>query len=82
MRPNLLVAVSAALAFLSLTLSAQTVRDREMAQCLPGEIVTWGDGRDRPVNKASLLFVYDHSGVPEWFSDEQVLAAVQRSALA
>ena len=82
MRPNLLVAVYAALAFFSLTLCAQTVRDREMAQCLPGEIVTWGDGRDRPVNKPSLLFVYDHSGAPEWFSEEQVLAAVQRSALA
>jgi hypothetical protein len=63
-------------------LLAQTVRQQEMAQCLPGEMVTWGDGRDRPVSKAALVFVYDHSAALQWFSQEQVLAAVQRSAVA
>ena len=82
MRPGLLLAVSAVLGFFSLTLAAQTVRDREMAQCLPGEIITWGDGRDRPAGKPSLVFVYDHSAAPPWFSEEQVLTAVQKSALA
>ena len=63
-------------------LYAQSVREQEIAQCLPGEIGTWGDGRDRPVGKSALVFVYDHSAAPEWFSHEQVLAAVQKSASA
>jgi hypothetical protein len=80
MRRSLLAAGCAALALSSLSLGAQTVREREIAQCLPGEIVTWGDGRDRPASK--LVFVYDHSGAPEWFSEELVFSAVHRSALA
>ena len=75
-------ALTALTALASFSLAAQTVRDREIAQCLPGEIITWGDGRDRPAGKAALVFVYDHSAAPEWFSQEQVLAAVQKSALA
>jgi len=75
-------ALTALTALASFSLAAQTVRDREIAQCLPGEIITWGDGRDRPANKTPLVFVYDHSAAPEWFSQEQVLAAVQKSALA
>ena len=82
MRPSLNAAGFVALALASLTLAAQQVRQQEMAQCLPGEIVTWGDGRDRPANKVPLVFLYDHSAAPDWFSEEQVLAAVQRSALA
>ena len=82
MRRSVLATWFALMALASLTLAAQTVRDREMAQCLPGEIITWGDGRDRPAGKAALVFVYDHSAAPEWFSQEQVLAAVQKSALA
>ena len=82
MRPIVISTCFLALALASRTLAAQQVRQQEMAQCLPGEIATWGDGRDRPANKVPLVFVYDHSGAPEWFSEEQVLAAVQRSAFA
>lgn len=61
---------------------AQTVRDREIAQCLPGEIITWGDGQDRPAGKSPLVFVVDPSDAPPWFSEDQVLAAVHKSAQA
>ena len=60
----------------------ESVRAQEMAQCLPGEAVTWGDGQDRPASSAALLFVYRHSGAPAWFSEAQVLAAVQQAATA
>jgi len=48
MRRSVRAAWFALAALASFSLAAQTVRDREMAQCLPGEIITWGDGRDRP----------------------------------
>lgn len=57
-----------------------TSRDSEIAQCLPGEIATWGDGRDRPAVASPMIFVYDHAGAPAWFDEGQVLLALQRAA--
>jgi hypothetical protein len=62
--------------------AGEGVRDQEIAQCLPGEMTTWGDGRDRPVTQLPLRFAYDHSAAPEWFSQEQVMGAIQKAALA
>jgi hypothetical protein len=61
---------------------AQSVRQQEMAVCLPGEISTWGDGRDRPAAAAVLHLVYRHGGAPTGFDEVQVLGAVQRAAAA
>jgi hypothetical protein len=62
---------------------AQTsLRDQEIAQCLPGEMATWGDGRDRPVAADVLLLAYRHDDAPPWFGADQVLAMVQRAAQA
>ena len=80
--------LSSVLLSLLLTLASQMVqagegvREQEMAQCLPGEISTWGDGRDRPASSSPLVFVYDHADAPAWFSQAQVLAAVQKAAQA
>lgn len=59
-----------------------SIRAQEMAQCLPGEVVTWGDGQDRPASSSSLLFVYQHAGAPPWFSEALVLSVVQKAASA
>ena len=59
-----------------------SVRDQEIAQCLPGEITTWGDGQDRPASSSPMVFVYQHAGAPPWFSEAQVLSAIQTAATA
>jgi hypothetical protein len=59
-----------------------SVRDQEIAQCLPGEVQTWGDGRDRAIATRSLRFAYRHDNAPPWFSESQVMALVRRSAEA
>lgn len=59
-----------------------SLRDQEIAQCLPNEVASWGDGQDRPVANGALLLAYRHDEAPSWFSADQVLATVQRAALA
>jgi hypothetical protein len=58
------------------------VREQEMASCLPGEVRTWPDGRDRPAGVAALRLVYRHAGAPPAFDEASVLGAVQRAARA
>ena len=63
--------------------SAQTnLRAQEIAQCLPNELATWGDGRDRAASATQLLLAYRHDEAPSWFSATQVLGMVQRAAQA
>ncbi|MES2718004.1 MAG: hypothetical protein V4795_19710 [Pseudomonadota bacterium] len=62
---------------------AQTsLRAQEIAQCLPQEVATWGDGQDRPAVASQLLLAYRHDGAPAWFGATQVLGMVQRAAQA
>jgi hypothetical protein len=60
----------------------ESVRDQEIAQCLPGEIVTWADGQDRAAISSPLVFVYRHAGAPAWFEAPLVLSALQKAAQA
>lgn len=60
----------------------ERLRQQEIAQCLPQEIATWGDGRDRPVPALPALWAYRHDGAPPWFDAPRVLAAIQRAAEA
>lgn len=60
---------------------AAAVRAQEIASCLPGELVTWGDGADRPAAGGQVRLVYRHAGAPARFSRVQVLAAVQAAAI-
>ena len=63
-------------------LAVDPVREQEMAQCLPGEVATWGDGRDVAAVSDPLLFAYDHTSAPPWFSSELVVASLQRAAVS
>ena len=63
-------------------LAFESVRGQEIAQCLPGEITTWGDGRDRPAVASPMVFVYDHSNAPAWFSQTTVLTALRNAQQA
>lgn len=58
------------------------VRSQEIATCLPGELATWGDGRDRPASPLPIQLAYRHAGAPAWFSPAQVQARVQQAAVA
>jgi hypothetical protein len=59
---------------------AQDVRAQEISQCLAGEISTWADGVDRPVQERKLAFVYSHLNAPAWFSRTTVMASLQAAA--
>ena len=61
---------------------APSVRAQEIAECLPGEASTWGDGRDRAAAGGRVAVVYRHAGAPAWFDEALVLGAVQRAAQA
>jgi hypothetical protein len=81
---NALLAGLIALATLPAALPAwargePSVRDQEIAECRPGEIVTWRDGRDRPALAAPLVFVYRHDQAPAWFSPALVRATLARA---
>ncbi|MCV2358250.1 hypothetical protein LNV08_04610 [Paucibacter sp. TC2R-5] len=84
MRSDFLVAVVAAVLALSSLSSAaaESVREQEIAECRPGEIATWGDGRDRPALSKPLVFVYWHAGAPAWFSSSQMMAVLKRAGRA
>ena len=76
------------IAVLFLALWAQTghaqnsVREQEIAQCLPGEVSTWGDNQDRPALLSPLRFAYQHDGAPRWFDRGLVTSALERAASA
>lgn len=63
-------------------ISQESVRAQEIAQCLPGEISTWGDGKDRPAHSIPMVFVYEHAGAPFWFDDTKVFGTLQKAAAA
>ena len=60
----------------------ERLRQQEIAQCLPQEMATWGDGRDRPTPVLPAQWAYRHDGAPPWFDAPRVLAAIQRAAEA
>lgn len=57
----------------------ESLRGQEIAQCLPGEVSTWGDGLDRPALANPMVFLYDHSNAPAWFSQALVKATLQKA---
>jgi hypothetical protein len=77
-----LLALALALALAGMPVRAASVRAQEIAQCLPGEISTWADGRDRPAAGGAVRLVYRHAGAPPWFDEAQVLGAIERAAHA
>jgi hypothetical protein len=79
----LILSLYATLLSLPLRVGAfESIRDQEIAQCLPGEVSTWGDGRDRPAVSSPLVFYYGHVNAPQWFDEATVLNAIGRAAAA
>ena len=60
--------------------AAESLRIQEINECRDDEIVTWGDGRDRPASRALLEFTYNPKNSPEWFSADQVLTMVTKAS--
>jgi hypothetical protein len=60
--------------------SDNSIRDREILQCLSGEISTWGDGQDRRALSSPMMFVYRHASAPAWFEHSLVVGALVKAA--
>jgi hypothetical protein len=58
------------------------LRNQEIAECTEGEIKTWEDNRDTAAKFSPIIFYYDHTGAPAWFSEKQVAELIERSASA
>ncbi len=58
------------------------LRNQEIAECLEGEIKTWEDNRDTAAKFSPIVFYYDHTGAPTWFSEKQVSELIERAASA
>lgn len=57
------------------------LRQSEIAQCLPGELATWGDGpRDTQMLSPKMVFAYEHQGAPAVVSEDSMLALLRESA--
>ena len=70
-----------------LSVSAQvsafdSVRNQEIFQCRSGEVMTWGDGLDRPAATSPMKFTYNPTGAPAWFSEAQAARMVTLAAAA
>jgi uncharacterized protein YfcZ (UPF0381/DUF406 family) len=65
--------------------SAQAVvelRNQEIIECSQSEIKTWEDNRDTAAKFSPIVFYYDHTGAPAWFSEKQVSELIERAANA
>ena len=59
------------------------LRESEIAQCLPDELVTWNDGdKDSKMLSPKMLYVYDHQGAPSYISEDAVFSVLQQAASA
>jgi uncharacterized protein YfcZ (UPF0381/DUF406 family) len=58
------------------------LRNQEIAECSQGEIKTWEDNRDTAAKFSPIIFYYDHTGAPAWFSEKQVAELIERAASA
>ena len=62
--------------------AAESVRTQEIFECRSGELLTWGDGLDRPAVSSPLKFTYNPSDSPAWFSEDEVAGMVALAAAA
>ena len=60
-----------------------SLRDSEIAQCLPNEIANWNDGaKDTKMLSPSMVYVYEHQGAPAGVSEDAVFSVLQQAASA
>ena len=65
------------------TATPMGLRESEINQCLANEMVTWNDGgKDTKMLSPSMIYVYDHQGAPEGFSEESVFASLKNASVA
>jgi len=67
------------LAIATCATASESVRTQEINQCLNGEIMTWGDGRDRPAISSPLTFAYNPTGAPAWFPESLAAKMVAKA---
>lgn len=79
---SLLALAAAGIFFLPRAWAVDSVRTQEIFQCRSGEVMTWGDGRDRPAVAPAIRFTYDPAGAPPWFSEDEVAKMVSLAAAA
>lgn len=60
----------------------ESVRTQEINECRSGELLTWGDGQDRPAVGLPLTFVYDPAAAPAEFSPALVAGMVGKAVAA
>jgi hypothetical protein len=58
----------------------ESVRTQEISECRSNELLTWGDGQDRPVANLPLVFAYDPALAPDWFPPNLVAGMVHKAA--
>ena len=65
------------------SISPTGLRESEINQCLANEIVTWNDGgKDTKMISPTMVYVYDHQGAPDGFSEESVFASLKKASAA
>lgn len=60
----------------------ESVRTQEINECRAGELLTWGDGQDRPATGLPLVFSYDPAAAPDGFPPALVAGMVGKAAAA
>jgi hypothetical protein len=60
----------------------ELARTQEISECRSGELMTWGDGQDRPVTGLPLVFAYEPATAPDGFSPALVAGMVSKAAVA
>jgi hypothetical protein len=70
------------LAWTTVASGFESIRTQEIFQCRSNEVMTWGDGRDRPAAGAPMKFAYNPAGAPAWFPEELASGMVATAAAA
>ena len=63
-------------------LAIESVRTQEIFECRDNEVMTWGDGLDRPAAASPMKIAYNPAGAPPWFSEKQASGMVALAAAA
>jgi hypothetical protein len=74
------LSIIAALLNFQTVLAFESLRLQEINECRDDEIMTWGDGRDRPASGSPMKFTYNPKDSPEWFTADQVLKMVTKAS--
>ena len=60
--------------------AVESIRTQEINECRSNELMTWGDGKDRPVGTPQLKFSYNPTDAPIWFPEKLAAGMVAKAA--